>query len=115
MTGSSRKIHRGEPGFAGVNMHTQEFVENKLRELKPLLAQKYHVSRIGYFGSFSRKEQDEKSDIDILVEFSRPVGWDFFDLKDLLEKELHARVDLVSVSALREQLRETILKQTRYV
>ena len=80
-----------------------------------MLSQKYFVERIGFFGSFSREEQNEDSDIDILVEFNRPLGWEFFDLQELLEKELQRKVDLVSIKALKEQLKEEILRQTRYV
>ena len=62
-------------------------IENKLKELKPTLFQKYSVDKIGYFGSYSRNEQKEDSDIDILVSFTKPLGWEFFDLQELLEKE----------------------------
>ena len=79
-----------------------------------MLSDKYEVERIGYFGSFSRGDHSEDSDVDILVEFRRPLGWAFFDLKDLLEKELQRKVDLVSSKALKEQLRDDILRQTRY-
>mgnify|MGYP006288087783 FL=1 len=96
-------------------MVTKNYIEKKLQKLKPFLSRRYNVSKIGYFGSFSRDEQTEESDIDILVEFSKPIGWDFFDLKDLLEKELGVKVDLVSTKALRKQLRDSILDQTQYV
>jgi hypothetical protein len=96
-------------------MVTKNYIEKKLQKLKPFLSRRYNVSKIGYFGSFSRNEQTEESDIDILVEFSTPIGWDFFDLKDLLEKELGVKVDLVSAKALRKQLRDSILDQTQYV
>lgn len=96
-------------------MVTKNYIEKTLQELKPLLSTKYHVSKIGYFGSFSQNAQREESDIDILVEFRKPIGWDFFDLKDLLEKELGIKVDLVSIKALRKQLRDRILDQTQYV
>jgi len=96
-------------------MVTKSYIEKKLQRLKPYLSRNYNVTKIGYFGSFSRNEQTAKSDIDILVEFSKPIGWDFFDLKDLLEKELGVKVDLVSTKALRSQLRDSILDQTQYV
>jgi len=96
-------------------MQTQDFIENKLKELKPYLVEKFYINKIGYFGSYSQNKQNEESDIDILVEFSRPIGWEFFDLKDLLEKELKTKVDLVSVGALRKQLKKSILSQTHYV
>lgn len=90
-------------------------IENKIKELKPILSQKYFVEKIGYFGSFARNEQRKDSDIDILVSFRKPLGWEFFDLKELLENELNLKVDLVSDKALKEQLREVILDNVKYV
>lgn len=96
-------------------MLSKSEIENKLRNLKPILSDKYSVIRIGYFGSYSRNEQTEKSDIDILVEFAKPIGWAFFDLQEMLENELKIKVDLVSNKAIKEQLKETILHQVKYV
>ena len=48
----------------------------------------YGVKKIGLFGSFEKDKQNEKSDIDILVEFYGDVGWEFIDLKRFLEKKL---------------------------
>ncbi|MDF1571983.1 MAG: nucleotidyltransferase family protein [Bacteroidales bacterium] len=90
-------------------------IEDRLRALKPVLLEKYQVEKIGYFGSFARNEQHEGSDIDILVEFRRPLGWEFFDLQEFLENELNRKIDLVSVNALKEQLKDSILRQTKYV
>ena len=96
-------------------MNTQLEIETKLKELKPILDKKYYVDRIGYFGSYSRNEQKKDSDIDILVYFRKPLGWEFFDLQELLEKELQLKVDLVSEKALKEQLRQIILNSVKYV
>jgi uncharacterized protein len=96
-------------------MNTQVEIEKRLKELKPFLSQEYNVERIGYFGSYSRNEQTIGSDIDILVHFSKPLGWEFFDLQELLEKELKLKVDLVSEKALKEQLRQIILNSVKYV
>lgn len=96
-------------------MISKSELESKLRSLKPLLLAKYYVNRIGYFGSYSKNTQFENSDIDILVDFEKPLGWEFFDLQELLEKELDTRIDLHSSKSLREQLRENILKQVIYV
>jgi len=90
-------------------------IENKLKELKPVLHRKYFVDKIGYFGSYSRNEQNENSDIDILVSFKKPLGWEFFDLQELLENELKIKVDLISEKALKKQLRQIILKNVKYV
>jgi len=93
----------------------QKEIKKKLKILKPLISDRFSVERIGYFGSYSRDEQTDKSDIDILVEFRKPIGWEFFDLKEFLENELNIKVDLVSSRALKEQLRDSILKQVQYI
>ncbi len=96
-------------------MKASTVIENKLRKLKPFLHQRYFVEKIGYFGSYARNEQNEKSDIDILVSFQKPIGWEFFDLQEFLERELGIKVDLVSEKALKEQLKQIILKTVKYV
>jgi predicted nucleotidyltransferase len=96
-------------------MKTNTAIENKLKELKPILYQKYFVEKIGYFGSYARSEQNQNSDIDILVSLKKPLGWEFFDLQEFLENELKIKVDLVSEKALKEQLRQIILNNVKYV
>jgi len=84
----------------------------KLREIKPRLMASYKAKEIGLFGSFVRGEQDVGSDIDVLVEFED--GADLFDLTGLslyLEEELHRKVDVVPKRALREELRESVLRE----
>ncbi|MBK6536414.1 MAG: nucleotidyltransferase family protein [Ignavibacteria bacterium] len=90
-------------------------LESKLKNLKPILSEKYSVNKIGYFGSYSRNEQKKYSDIDILVNFEKPVGWEFFDLQDLLEKELNTKVDLLSTKAIKDLIKNDILKQAIYI
>ena len=90
-------------------------IEDKLKKIKPILIQKYNVDRIGYFGSFSRNEQTEDSDIDILVSFKKPLGWDFFELQEFLELVLMLKVDIVSEKALKAQLKEVILNNVKYI
>jgi uncharacterized protein len=62
-------------------MLIQQEIENILKNLKPILSDKYFIERIGYFGCYYRNEQVEKSDIDILVDFQRPIGWSSFDVR----------------------------------
>ncbi len=90
-------------------------IENKLQEIKPVLADMFYVSRIGYFGSYVNNQQTSKSDIDLLVEFSQPVGWEFFTLEKFLEQEFGIPVDLVTENALKERMKETILNQVIYI
>lgn len=96
-------------------MSTSDEIERKLRGLKPILSQDFFVDKIGYFGSYSRNDQKSNSDIDILVSLRKPLGWSFFDLQDLLEKELKLKVDLVSENALKKQLKHIILNSVKYV
>jgi len=90
-------------------------IESTIIKLKPILKQQFAVEKIGYFGSFARDEQTENSDLDILVSFDKPIGWAFFDLQELLENELKIKVDLVSVNALKEQLKNSILEQAKFI
>ena len=96
-------------------MITKKEIEKKLTSLKPVLLQKYHVERIGYFGSFAKGNATETSDIDILLEFNKPVGWEFFDIQDLLIDSLKRKIDLVSINAIKKQLKDSILQQTIFV
>ena len=90
-------------------------IENKLKVLKPILTDRFSVEKIGHFGSFSCNEMTEISDIDLFVKFHKPVGWEFFDLKEFIENELKMKVDLFSYCALRTLLSESILMQVQYV
>ena len=96
-------------------MQTQTDIEHKLKELKPLLSKNYFVDKIGYFGSYARNEQNQLSDIDILISLKKPLGWEFFDLKDFLEEQLNLKVDLVSEKAIKKQLRQIILNNVKYI
>jgi len=86
----------------------------KLRELKPILNKEYAVKEIGLFGSFTDNTSSEQSDIDIIVELERPIGWKFFTLEMFLENIFDRKIDLVTKNALKEQPRDRILNQVKY-
>jgi len=96
-------------------MVTGNSILNKLRELKPILYKEYAVKEIGLFGSFSDGSYTEESDIDILIELEKPIGWKFFSLEMYLEKVFNRKIDLVTKNALKKQLRDTILQKVKYV
>lgn len=96
-------------------MQSSAEIENKLKDLKPILADKFSVEKLGYFGSYAVHEQNEESDLDIFVQFSNPIGWRFFTLEKFLESQCGLKIDLVTYNALKEQLRDTILSQVRFV
>lgn len=85
-----------------------------LRECLPELRKKYGVTSIGVFGSYARGEASPDSDIDIMVEFDRPIGWELVDLADLLESRLHHTVDLVIRRSLHPLIRDAILAEVQY-
>lgn len=85
-----------------------------LKKHKPTLSERFKVRRIGIFGSYVRGRETKTSDIDILVELSDPIGWEFVDLKEFLEEILGLNVDLVTINALKPQLRDAILEEVVY-
>ena len=94
-------------------MDTLEELKFKLETIKPALKAYYKVETIGIFGSYSRGEQREKSDLDILVTFSGPVGvYGFIEVEEFLKKKLGVKVDLVQKGALLPMMREKILNET---
>lgn len=96
-------------------MTTQKDILNKLKELKPILQQRYAVKEIGLFGSFAAGDFTEESDIDLLVELEKPTGWNFFSLELFLEDVFKRKVDLVTKNALKAPIRDSILNQVNYV
>ncbi|MBI5216337.1 MAG: nucleotidyltransferase family protein [Ignavibacteriae bacterium] len=87
-----------------------EEIKKKLVEELPNLRVSYSVERIGIFGSYTRNEQDDESDVDVLVEFSKPVGFfHFLHLENYLTSSLGIRVDLVTKDALKPAMREEII------
>lgn len=96
-------------------MLTKKYLLNKLAELKPTLYKDYAVKEIGLFGSFSDGSFSEDSDIDLLVEFEKPIGWKYFSLEIYLESIFGRKIDLVTRNALKRQNRGRILKQVTYI
>ena len=79
---------------------------------KKSLKSKYKIKSLGIFGSYSRGEAKEESDIDILEE---PIGLEFIDLADELEQILNHKVDLVSKSGIRDKYLQYVQKELIYV
>jgi uncharacterized protein len=96
-------------------MLTRQEIEIKLKQLKPELIDRFHVSRIGYFGSFAVDSQTDQSDLDLLVEFSEPIGWEFFTLERFLEHAFGIPIDLVTQNSLKERIKGSIINQVNYV
>jgi predicted nucleotidyltransferase len=78
-------------------------IKQILAEHKEEIKQKYGVRIVGIFGSYARGEQKETSDIDILVELERPIGFEFFDLWDEIENLLGVKVDILTTNAVKQK------------
>lgn len=82
-------------------------LKSRKRRLK-----KFGVHSLSIFGSVVRNQSRKHSDVDILVDFEKPVGlFEFARLKLYLEELLGREVDLVTPDALRKELRDDILKE----
>ena len=94
----------------------------KLKEIKSILElhkevikNKYHIKQIAIFGSVARNEETDLSDVDILVEFEKPIGLDFVLLCDELEEMLGVKVDVVTPNAIKPKMMEYIKHDLVYV
>ncbi len=96
-------------------MKNLEEIKEIIRQHKQELEQKYKVKTIAIFGSYVRNEQREGSDVDILVEFSEPVGFLFFHLADYLEEILQVKVDLLTPDGIKPNRRKYIMENLIYV
>ncbi len=95
---------------------TRQEIEEMLKKSKPVLSQKYRVKAIGIFGSYVRGQMRRSSDVDVLVEFSRSIDLlDFVALETFLADQTGAKIDLVSIKALRPEFRGAILSEVIYI
>ncbi|NCS87453.1 MAG: hypothetical protein AUK34_05880 [Ignavibacteria bacterium CG2_30_36_16] len=90
-------------------------VEQLLYLNKKRIARKYNIKRIALFGSIVRGDFTASSDVDILVEFEKPIGLDFVLLADELEQLLNVKVDLVTLNSIKPLMFEKIKQELVYV
>jgi hypothetical protein len=93
-------------------MKTLREIKETLLAHKEELKQKYKIKEIKIFGSYVRNEQENRSDIDILVDFYEvPDLYKFIEIEEYLKALLDAKVDLVRRPVFREELRDEILRE----
>jgi len=93
-------------------MKSIEEIRNILAKHKKEVKRKYGVKMIKIFGSFIRGEQRSTSDIDILVEFEKPVSLlQIVSLENYLSDIIEIKVDVVPKNNIRKELKEDILKE----
>lgn len=97
-------------------MKNKNEILEKLKSLKPILEKNYNITEIGLFGSYSRNEQNENSDIDILIDHDR--GLTFFklmDLENILHNTFNVKVDIAFKKYLKKNISKNILSEVNYV
>ena len=96
-----------------------EDVKDVIKKEYPYLKNRFGIKRIGLFGSFSTGTVEKNSDIDLLVEFDKPIGFKFMVLAEFLERKLGRRVDLLTPAGMKtirvKQVAERIKKSIVYV
>jgi len=100
-------------------MLTKEKIIAVLRENYPYLASEYGVKRIGLFGSYAKDTPTETSDVDLIVEFDRPIGFRFVEFAEYLENLLGKSVDVLTPAGIKgiriKRVARSIAENTVYV
>lgn len=100
-------------------MLTQKKVIEVLRKELPYLNSSYGVRRVGLFGSFAKGEQSEDIDVDILVEFERPIGLKFMELAEYFEGVFGRKTEILTTEGVRgiriKRVAEDIKRSVVYV
>jgi predicted nucleotidyltransferase len=86
-----------------------------LKQHKEELFKKYPLKSMALFGSYSRGEETKDSDVDVMVELSKPDGMAFIRLSHELEEIIKIKVDLVSKGGVKERYMRAIENDLLYV
>ncbi len=76
-------------------------VIGKIKKQYPYLESEFGVKKIGLFGSVAKRTENKNSDIDLIVEFNRPIGLKFVLLADYMEKIFNRKVDILTKEGIR--------------
>lgn len=99
-------------------MLTKENILAYLKQSKQFYKEKYHITKLGLFGSFARDEQTEKSDIDIIIEME-PDTPEIFEkkqeLKKILREKYQREIDLCNEKYIKPIFKPYIIKEAIYV
>ena len=76
-------------------------VIRKIKSQYPYLSSEFGIKRIGVFGSVAKQADKDQSDIDLVVEFERPIGLKFMSLAEYMEKLFGKKVDILTKDGIR--------------
>src|SRR3972149_4731077 len=100
-------------------MLTKEEIIAILKKELPYLRAIFGVKRIGLFGSLAKGIQREDRDVDLVVEFEKPIGLKFVELSDYIERVLGKKVDILTPAGIQsirvKKVAEDIKKSIVYI
>ena len=73
------------------------------------------ISYCALFGSFARGDADAESDLDLLVRFSKPIGWRFYGIADEIESSLGRKADLATERMLNRHIRPSVMNDLKVI
>ena len=76
-------------------------VIGKIKSQYPYLSSEFGIKRIGVFGSVAKQADTDQSDIDLVIEFDRPIGLKFMSLAEYMEKLFGRKVDILTKDGIR--------------
>ncbi|MDI6739408.1 MAG: nucleotidyltransferase family protein [Candidatus Edwardsbacteria bacterium] len=100
-------------------MLTKKEITKILQENFSYLSSEFGIKRIGLFGSYAKDMPNETSDVDIVVEFDRPIGFRFTEFTEYLERLLGKSVDVLTPAGIQgiriDRIAKSIEESTVYV
>jgi len=97
-------------------MRTLEEIKQLLQQSKSVLQENYRVTELGIFGSYVRGEQNEASDVDILIDYEKaPTLFKLVELRNYLNELTGMKVDVVTKKGLKPRFRERVLSEVVYL
>jgi len=97
-------------------MRTLEEIKQLLKQSKSVLQENYRVTELGIFGSYVRGEQNEASDVDVLIDYEKaPTLFKLVELRNYLTELTGMKVDVVTKKGLKPRIRERVLSEVVYL
>lgn len=95
-------------------MVSQEILHN-LARLKPELRSRWGVKRIGCFDVYLDKHRSFDCELNILVELERPLGWEFFAMKEWVQLKLRMPIDICTEKSIKPDLKKEVFANIQFV